>query len=189
MKTTIERELKLEADGSLSIDDLGGEPVPPRTFTSTCYHTEDELLLRLGLQLRRRLEHGKNVWQLKLPREDGRVELEVEGGPAGPPPELAGVLRASLDGRRLRPVAKLRTHRSGRRLDGADVTLDEVDVLDGQRVASRFTELEAELVTDEPRRLALRAAVRGAVNRFRRTSSARRLSRSPICRQLASSAR
>lgn len=111
MRTTIERELKLEADGSLSIDDLGGEPVPPRTFTSTYYDTEDGLLLRLGLQLRRRLEHGKNVWQLKLPREDGRVELEVEGGPAGPPPELAGVLRALLDDRRLRPVAKLRTHR------------------------------------------------------------------------------
>jgi hypothetical protein len=35
VKTTVERELKLEADGSLSIDDPGGEPVEPRTFTST----------------------------------------------------------------------------------------------------------------------------------------------------------
>ena len=86
MKTTVERELKLEADGSLSIDDLGGEPVEPRTFTSTYYDTRDSLLLRLGIQLRRRLEHGKNMWQLKLPREDSRVELEAEGRPAGPPP-------------------------------------------------------------------------------------------------------
>jgi len=35
VKTTVERELKLEADASLSIDGLGGEPVEPRTFTST----------------------------------------------------------------------------------------------------------------------------------------------------------
>jgi CHAD domain-containing protein len=153
MKSTMERELKFEGDGGVSIDDLGGDAIEPRTFTSTYYDTADTLLLRLGLQLRRRLEHGKNVWQLKLPREDGRVELEAEGGPAGPPPELAGVLRASLDGRELRPVAKLRTQRSGRRVDGVEVTLDAVEVLDGQRVASRFTEIEAELVADEPRRL------------------------------------
>jgi len=154
VKTTVERELKLEADGSLSIDDLGGEPVEPRTFTSTYYDTGDGLLLRLGIQLRRRLEDGANVWQLKLPREDGRVELEVDGVPGDPPSELAEVLRAALDGRHLRPVATLRTRRSGRRVDGAEVTLDSVEVLDGQRVASRFTEIEAELVADEPRRLA-----------------------------------
>lgn len=48
----------------------------------------------------------------------------------------------------------LRTHRSGRLVDGAEVTLDEVDVLEGQRVVSRFSEIEAELVTDEPEVLA-----------------------------------
>ena len=169
MKTTIERKLRLEADGSLSIDDLGGEPVKPRTFTSTYYDTGDRLLLRLGIELRRRLEDGTNTWQLKLPREDSRVELEAEGGPAGPPPDLAGVLRASLDGRQLRPVAKLRTQRSGRRVDGAEVTLDAVEVLEGQSVASRFTEIEAELVANEPQRLAalerrLRKAGAGATD-------------------------
>src|SRR5437764_14497553 len=102
MRKTIERELKLEADGGLSIDDLGGEPLGPRTFTSTYYDSEDGLLLRLGILLRRRMENGKNVWQLKLPRADGRVELEADGGPAGPPPELASVLRATLDNRALR---------------------------------------------------------------------------------------
>ena len=34
MRETIERELKLEADGAVSIDELGGEPLQPRTFTS-----------------------------------------------------------------------------------------------------------------------------------------------------------
>ncbi len=154
MDKTIERELKLEADGNLSIDDLGGEPLESRTFTSTYYDTEDGLLLRLGIVLRRRMENGKNVWQLKLPRDDSRVELEAEGGPAGPPPELAGILRATLEKRRLRPAATLRTRRSGRRVDGADLTLDAVDVLEGRHVVTRFNEIEAELVTGEPRLLA-----------------------------------
>ena len=86
MNKTIERELKLEADTSVSIEDLGGEPLDSRTFTSTYYDTEGGLLLRLGIVLRRRMENGKNDWQLKLPREDSRVELEAAGGPAGPPP-------------------------------------------------------------------------------------------------------
>jgi CHAD domain-containing protein len=155
MKTTVERELKLEADGSLSIDELGGELIEPRAFTSTYYDTGDGLLLRLGIQLRRRLEDGENTWQLKLPREDARVELEVDGVPGDLPSELAEVLRATLDGRHLRPVATLRTRRSGRRVDGAEVTLDAVEVLDGQRVASRFTEIEAELVAEDPRQLSV----------------------------------
>ena len=109
VKTTVERELKLQADGSLSIDDLGGEPVEPRTFTSTYHDTGDGILLRLGIQLRHRLEDGANIWQLKLPREDGPFGLEVDGVPGDPPSELAEVLRAALDGRHLRPVATLRT--------------------------------------------------------------------------------
>jgi CHAD domain-containing protein len=149
MKKTVERELKLEADGALSIDELGGEPLVPRTFTSVYYDTENQLLVRLGISLRRRTENGKSVWQLKLPREDGRLELEGEGGPVSPPAELESLLRAALHGRRLEPVASMRTHRSGRLVDGAEVTLDEVDVLDGQRVVSRFSEIEAELVTGE----------------------------------------
>src|SRR5436190_4457354 len=154
MAKTIERELKLEADGSQSIDDLGGEPLGSRTFTSTYYDTENRLLLRLGILLRRRMENGKNVWQLKLPRDDSRVELEAAGGPAGPPSELAGVLRATLDNRQLRPAATLRTRRSGRRVGGAEVTFDAVDVLEGQRVVTRFNEIEAELVAGEPDLLA-----------------------------------
>jgi CHAD domain-containing protein len=153
MRETIERELKLEADG-VSIDELGGEPLEPRTFMSVYYDTDNQLLLRLGISLRRRIENGKSVWQLKLPREDGRLELEGEGGPAGPPDEVESVLRAPLHGRQLQPVVTLRTHRSGRLVDGAEVTLDEVDVLEGQHVVSQFSEIEAELVMGEPELLA-----------------------------------
>ena len=112
MRETVERELKLEADG-VSIDELGGEPLEPRTFMSVYYDTDNHLLLRLGISLRRRIENGKSVWQLKLPREESRLELEGEGGPAGPPDELESVLRAPLYGRQLDPVVTLRTHRSG----------------------------------------------------------------------------
>jgi CHAD domain-containing protein len=154
MTTAIERELKFEADGELSIEDLGGDPLDPRTFTSTYHDTDDGLLLRLGILLRRRMENGKNVWQLELPREDSRVELEVAGGAASPPVEIIGILRATLDNRRLRPVATLRTQRRGRLIDGAEVTLDAVEVLEGQRVGARFHEIEAEHVTGNPSRLA-----------------------------------
>jgi CHAD domain-containing protein len=149
VKKTLERELKLEADG-LAIDELGGEPLETRTFTSVYHDTDDRLLLRLGISLRRRTENGKSVWQLKLPRDGARLELEAEGGPAEPPAELAGVLRAPLHSRRLEPVASLRTRRSGRLVDGAELTLDSVEVLDGQRVVTSFSEVEAELVTGQP---------------------------------------
>lgn len=70
MRETIECALKLEVDGVLSLDELGGEPLEPRTFTSDYYDTENLLLLRLGISLRRRLENGKSVWQ---PRDDRRL--------------------------------------------------------------------------------------------------------------------
>jgi inorganic triphosphatase YgiF len=60
MRETIERELKLEADG-VSIDELGGQPLEPRTFMSVYYDTDNQLLLRLGISLRRRIENGKSV--------------------------------------------------------------------------------------------------------------------------------
>jgi len=62
MNETIERGLKFEADEGLSVDDHGGDRLEPRTFTSTYYDTEEGLLLRLGILLRRRLENGNDVW-------------------------------------------------------------------------------------------------------------------------------
>jgi CHAD domain-containing protein len=146
MKTTVERELKLEADGPVELDRLGGRPLEGRVFTSTYFDTPDLCLLLAGVTLRRRLENGLGVWQLKLPSADARIELEEPGGPAPLPGSLAAVLSGLLRGRELKPIAALKTHRSGRHLDGVDVTLDEVEVLDGESVSARFAELEAELV-------------------------------------------
>ena len=152
VRETLERELKLDVDPPFELPPLPGEPLAERVFTSTYHDTPARSLARVGITLRRRVENGLSLWQLKLPRGEGaRAELEAPGGPAGPPPELARLLVAHLRHGPLQPVATLRTRRSGIRVaDGeralADVTVDAVDVLDAGRSAGGFVELEAELV-------------------------------------------
>jgi CHAD domain-containing protein len=150
----LEREVKLRPSPDLSLDLLEGAPLEPRHFSSLYYDSEDRLLARVGITLRRRIEHGGSLWQLKLPRSGGRLELEEAGGPAEPPKELAGLLLTILRGRALRPVAELRTVRRGVRMEAegstADVVLDEVAVMENLRVVSEFDELEIELVDGVP---------------------------------------
>jgi CHAD domain-containing protein len=95
-----------------------------RIFTATYHDTEDGRLARAGIVLRRRMENGKNVWELDL----GKTSREADGGPAGPPDELLRLLVAPLLGRQLVEVARTRT-----RSHGDDV---ETAVLEGQHVIS-----------------------------------------------------
>jgi CHAD domain-containing protein len=154
----LEREVKLDPNGKLRLGDLGGEPLEPRQFTSTYYDTDDHLLARIGMTFRRRVENGLGVWQLKLPRSGGRLEVEQPGGPVAPPEPVEELLAAILRGRALRPVAQLRTLRRGVRIRSdeatADVVLDEVAVMEDLHVESSFDELEIELVEGDPRGLA-----------------------------------
>ena len=154
MKTTLERELKLDADANFALPDLGGEPLVPRTFTSTYHDTPDRRLLRSGITLRRRVESRRGLWQLKLPSEAGRYELEQPGGPSGAPQAFLRLLPALLRGEtRLEPVAKLRTNRAGiavgDRTSRVEVVLDQVRVFEGRRVLSAFAEVEAEVVAGD----------------------------------------
>ena len=149
MKTTLERELKFEAD-DIQVDRLGGEPLELRTFASSYYDTEDRRLLRAGITLRRRVENGLSNWQLKLPSGESRLELEEPGGPAAPPPGLARLLSGILRGSELELLAMLETRRHGRLVEGVEVTIDDVSVLDGMSVVRRFSEIEAELVNAFP---------------------------------------
>jgi len=149
LRETHERELKLTVPAGFALPDLPGEPLGPKTLTSTYHDTADRALARAGITLRRRVENRRGLWQLKLPGEGERLELEVPGPPAGPPDELASLLTGILRGRALEPAAVLRTRRAGVRVQEngravADVTVDNVAVLDGRRVRERFVELEVE---------------------------------------------
>jgi inorganic triphosphatase YgiF len=153
----IEREVKLQATRRVGLDQLGGTPLERRTFTSTYHDTTDRLLARAGITLRRRLEHGRSDWQLKLPADGARREIGAPGGPAGPPAAIADLLPAFLHGRELVQLATLRTARDGvlvRSDTGiAEVVLDEVAVMEGLRVTQTFDEVEIELVAGDERAL------------------------------------
>jgi len=157
VETSVEYERKLEAPPGFELPDLGGEPLETRVFTSIYHDTADHSLARSGITLRRRTERGKSVWQLKLPVDGARIEIEEPGGPAGPPDGLRALLRAHERRGVLAPVAELRTRRHGalvtRGTATAEVTVDEVTVMDAHRVANEFVELEVELREGEPQAL------------------------------------
>jgi CHAD domain-containing protein len=154
---TLEHERKLQAPDGFELPALGGSPLEPRVFTSVYYDVPSRSLTGAGITLRRRTERGKSVWQLKLPQADARLELEQPGGPVGPPDELRQLLVAHLRGAQVEPIAELRTRRRGELVERADstaeVTIDEVAVMDAHRVAQEFVEVEIELLTGDPRRL------------------------------------
>ena len=139
---------------------LEGEHREPRLFDSTYYDTDDRRLAREGFTLRRRVENGGGAWQLKLPQDGARLELEFEGGDVVPA-RVAALLVGLTRRRPLEQVASLRTHRETLvvQRDGsvlAEIVLDGVSVLEGERVAGAFDELEIELVDgtdDDLRRL------------------------------------
>jgi CHAD domain-containing protein len=149
MRATNEHELKLDAPAGFRLPPLGGRPLTPRVFTSVYYDVPGGSLADGGITLRRRTENGSGVWQLKLPADDSRLELEAEGGPGQPPEELLALLHAHLRRGPLERVAELRTHRSGELVDRdgttAEVTADEVTVLDSGDASNHFVEVEIEL--------------------------------------------
>ena len=85
MRETLERELKLQPDSDFAMPELAGESLEPRLFTSTYYDNSTRSLARCGITLRRRVEDGTSRWQLKLPRDEARAELEAVGGAEAPP--------------------------------------------------------------------------------------------------------
>src|SRR5580765_5624987 len=154
MRATSEYERKLDAPLGFRLPPLGGSPLEPRVFTSVYYDVPGSSLAAAGITLRRRTENGRSVWQLKLPSEDSRLELEADGGPKSPPQEVLDLLHAHLRHGPLERVAELRTRRCGelvaRNGATAEVTVDEVAVMDARRVRDRFVEVEIELRTGEP---------------------------------------
>jgi CHAD domain-containing protein len=153
MREHVEHELKLVPPSDFHLPDLGGVPLPDRSFVSTYHDTRDLRLARHGVTFRHRIEDGSGLWQLKIPRGAARIELEEPGPPARPPDSLLALLAAHLRGTELVSVARLRTRRKSVRTDGAEIVDDSVTVLDGQRVTARFRELEVELLEGDERTL------------------------------------
>ena len=153
MKETLEREIKLSPEEGFVLPELGGTRLPTRVFISTYHDTQDLRLARNGVTFRHRVEDGAGLWQLKLPREAARLELELPGPPARPPAEMLALLPAYLRGAELITVARLRTRREGILADGAEIVDDSVAVLEGQHVARRFREVEVELLDGDERTL------------------------------------
>jgi CHAD domain-containing protein len=168
VKATRERELKLEVGPRFRLPALPGDPLPPRVLTNTYHDTSDHRLASAGVTLRRRVERGAGVWQLKLPRGEARLEIEAAGPGGAPPDELRDLVTAYARGSALVPVAILRSRRRGvrvRDLDGpaAEVVLDDVQVLERGRVVRRFREVEIEQIGGDDSALdRLAAALRGA---------------------------
>jgi len=153
VKETLEREIKLAPEEGFVLPEFGGTRLPTRVFISTYHDTQDLRLARNGVTFRHRVEDGAGLWQLKLPREAARLELEVAGPPARPPGEMLALLPAYLRGAELIPVARLRTRREGILADGAEIVDDSVAVLEGQHVSRRFREVEVELLDGDERTL------------------------------------
>lgn len=124
-----------------------------RIFTATYHDTEDRRLSRAGIVLRRRMENGKNVWELDV----GKTSREADGGPAGPPDELLRLLVAPLLGRELVEIARTRT-----RTHGDDV---ETALLEGQHVISIVPDWRPKL--PKPKRYGKPHTGAPALDRFR----------------------
>jgi CHAD domain-containing protein len=154
----LEREIKLGAGPRFKLPFLPGQPITPRLFVSTYYDTPGFRLAAAHVTLRHRVQNRRGLWQLKLPQEDGRLELELPGRADEIPAEIRDLVQAYVRGEELVPIAKLRTRRIGTSVHDlsreiAEVVHDTVSVLDGRRTLRRFTELEIELVDGDHRDL------------------------------------
>ncbi len=160
MKETLEHELKLSVKRGFELPPLPAAVVP-KHLRATYHDTDDHRLARHGVTLRRRNEDGRDLWQLKLPSEGDRLEIESEANGPELPLELQSLLTAYLRGSVLRPVAELHTLRRAVRVtDGqgpaAEVVHDTVQVLEGDRVVREFDEVEVEQLTQGSARLIAR---------------------------------
>ena len=168
MKHTGEREIKLRAASGFVLPVSLGDPIAPRTFSSTYHDTPDHRLANTGFTLRYRAEEGSGAWQLKLPENGHRLELELPGSPELVPPHFGDLVSATTRGRPLAPVATLDTSRKGvmvrdKGRDVAEVVLDRVAVSRSGRKVSQIEELEVELVEgDEQSLRAIEQTLRAA---------------------------
>jgi CHAD domain-containing protein len=168
-----ELEAKLTAWPGFRLPDLAGiagwivpGEVREEELDARYVDAADLRLLRLGITLRHRTggDDGEGRWTLKIPGSGShdvmrRTELHEPGPPGEPPARFATAVAGVARGAALDVVAHLHTRRqlvplgdpAGRPL--AEVSDDEVTLLEGDRVAARFRELEVEAKEGAPEQL------------------------------------
>ncbi len=144
-----EYETKFHIPPKFIIPEHLGVPLSPRVFTSTYYDSVHQRMGQLGLTLRRRVERGQGVWQLKIPSGHHRIELEVESGSRQIPSQFLDLLIAFFRTTEPVPIGKLRTWRTGVSIWKAhklvaEVTLDSVALIHNNKIVGRFQEIELE---------------------------------------------
>ncbi len=166
--SAVEHEVKLGAWPGFRLPDL--DDIAPwvravassdRELAATYYDAADLRLVRAGITIRHRTGEGGDSgrWTAKVPVpgvSEERTEVSVDAGPDEMPAGVLAVLRGVLRQAPLEPVARLVTRRhlvelrdGGGRLLG-EVCDDEVSVLEGDRIAARFREVEVEVVPGAP---------------------------------------
>ena len=88
----LERERKLDVAEGFLLPELPGERLRTVTLVSAYHDTPDRRLAAAGITLRRRTRARSVRWQLKLPAEGGRFEIELAGRGTEPPPEAFELL-------------------------------------------------------------------------------------------------
>ncbi|MEY4169981.1 MAG: putative Adenylate cyclase domain, partial [Actinomycetota bacterium] len=159
-----EVELKFRVTGAFTLPDFMAVPGvsrvetrPTFTMSNVYYDTSDLRLFRWGITLRRRTGGPDEGWHLKLPVQgagEGVRDEMREPLSEALPASLARLVTAFARTTPLMPVAALQTERTPRVLfDHAGVAAieivdDNVSVMEGDRVATRFREIEAEALSD-----------------------------------------
>ncbi|QWT23502.1 CYTH and CHAD domain-containing protein [Subtercola sp. PAMC28395] len=161
----IEIERKYDVDAAAVVPDLTGAGLvvhvsAPETTTleAVYYDTADLALAAQRIVLRRRTGGSDQGWHIKLPGDEGRLELHWPLGEDGPIPDaVLDLVMVHLRNRPVSPVARITTTRTTTCLFGADdVAIAEVcddlvsagDVATGQLRVWR--EWEVELTDDAP---------------------------------------
>jgi CHAD domain-containing protein len=152
MKETMERERKLSVDDDFTLPPLQVHTTP-KQLRAMYYDTDDQRLARYGVTLRRRFEDGRPLWQLKLPTDGDRLEIEHDSAHPEVPDELARLVTAFVRGRELVPLAELHTLRRAVRVSSegkavAEVVHDTVQVHEDGRFVRSFSEVEIEQLED-----------------------------------------
>ncbi|MFD1721063.1 CYTH domain-containing protein [Amnibacterium endophyticum] len=158
--TSTEVELKYAVPEGVPMPDLSGadrvvrvEAQPVAHLEAVYLDTDDRVLLRARIALRRRTGGHDAGWHVKLSAAAGRRELHAPidaGDPDALPAPLERALRSRLRGRPVRPIARIATERrgavvttaAGGRVEVDDDLVRAEDVAAGTRRAWREWEAE-----------------------------------------------